>query len=284
MALDTGLRGAYPCGGVGVGEPRVPGRSSQRGSEGLFLPCIPYNPTGILSAALPQGPGVAPEYHQTGEGPLPEALNPLNRQTSRGHQKEAEPLTSWHLCPPQAGRSGWNRTRGPLAGVRVQAGKFLVLPAGTEMTWARAPGRHSALADPRSHPPPPTTPLPFWLFLSWGQRLADAQGSGAGGGGPGREGQGPPHTPGGAGQPPGRPRASPSPGVQQQACCLSSPRRKREKKHGREETEAGRPKKLGPGGGARASAAPRPGLWGLALPLPHPRPTSCRPQALPGKH
>lgn len=152
MALDMGLGGARrwagtsacgarPAGSLrgGRGEPRVPGCSSQRGSEGLFLPCVPYNPTGILSAAPPQGPGVAPEYHQTGEGALQEALNPSSRQTSGGHQKRAEPLTSWHLCPPQAGRSGRNGTGGPLAGVRMQAGEFLVLPTGTEMTWARAP-------------------------------------------------------------------------------------------------------------------------------------------------
>lgn len=96
------------CGSLGRGrEPRVPGCSSWGvGGGGLFLPRVPYHPTGILSAALPRGPGVAPEYHQTGEGALREALNPPSTQTTGGvgggHWKGAEPLASWHLCPPQA--------------------------------------------------------------------------------------------------------------------------------------------------------------------------------------
>ena len=76
----------------------------------------------------------------------------------------------------------------------MQAGEFLVLPAGTEMTWARAPADTPLWL---TH-----GPTPFWLFLPWGQRLGDAQESG-GWGGPGREGQGPPYTQAGLGSPRG---------------------------------------------------------------------------------
>ena len=45
----------------------------------------------------------------------------------------------------------------------MQAGEFLVLPPGTEMTWARAPADTPLWL---TH-----GPTPFWLFLPWGQRL-----------------------------------------------------------------------------------------------------------------
>ena len=75
----------------GGGSPVSQATLLRGGARGLFLPCVPYNPTGILSVALPRGPGVAPEYHQTGEGALQEALNPPSRQTSGGIRSGQSP-------------------------------------------------------------------------------------------------------------------------------------------------------------------------------------------------